>query len=301
MISSVLKHYPQIRFQEDAKSLWNPILKKKYKQRPEERVRLKCIEYLTLEAGFSKNRISLESPVSLSEDKSSLRTDLLCYDDNYNPLLLVECKAPNIQLDNKTAIQIARYNTKINAPYLMVTNGLRDFWFLMGTDHVHVLEKPPTIFSSTKTINRNFEYWQHRGFAGTIEEPVAQQWIVHNCSQLFIDLSNPTHFLYFEGTEIDLQLSNFYQIILINEQTRLAVSLTTTPFGATKFNAILNQGGQNVGLLSASLDIIASDQLENTLIQNSQEVKTIDLVGEIGFDFMKSIKQLAQPLSKLIL
>ena len=79
------------------------------------------------------------------------------------------------------------------------------------------------------------------------------------------------------------------------------MSLTTTPFGATKFNAILNQGGQNVGLLSASLDIIASDQLENTLIQNSQGIKMIDLVEEIGFDFMKSIKDLAEPLSRLIL
>lgn len=301
MISSGLKHYPQIRYKEDSKFLWNTILKKKYKQRPEERVRLKCIEYLILEAGFSKNRISLESPVSLSGDKSSSRTDVLCYDDHFNPLLLVECKAPNIQLDDKTAIQIARYNTKISAPYLMVTNGLRDFWFHMETNQVHVLEKPPAVFSSSKTLDRNFEYWQHRGFAGTIEELLVQQWIIQNCCQLFIDSSNPAHYLDFDGTEIDLQLSNFYQILLINEQTRLAVSLTTTPFGATKFNAILNQGGQNVGLLSASLDIIASDQLENTLIQNSQGIKMIDLVEEIGFDFMKSIKDLAEPLSRLIL
>ena len=135
MISSGLKHYPQIRYKEGSKFLWNTILKKKYKQRPEERVRLKCIEYLILEAGFSKNRISLESPVSLSGDKSSSRTDVLCYDDHFNPLLLVECKAPNIQLDDKTAIQIA--SITLNKCPLLVTNGLRDFWFHTKTNQVH--------------------------------------------------------------------------------------------------------------------------------------------------------------------
>ena len=280
--------------------LWNPVLKKSYKNRPEERVRLQFVDYLIFEAGFSKNKIAFESPVSLPGDKSSSRSDVICYDEDFKPLLLVECKAPSIQLDEKTAIQIARYNSEIDAPYLMVTNGLRDFWFESSGDEITFLENPPTRFSSTEETKRDFEHWQERGFAGSIEELIAQQWITENCNQLFVENSNPAHFIDFEGTEPDLQLPNFYQVLLINEQTRLAVSLTSTPFGATKLNAILNQGGQNVGLLSASLDIIASDQLENTIIQNANGIKMMDLVEEIGFDFLKSIKDLAQPISLLI-
>ncbi len=301
MISSSLFHYPQTRFEKNEKRLWNPILKKSYKQRPEERVRLQFVDYLIQEAEFSKNRIAFESPVSLPGDKSSSRSDVICYDEDFKPLLLVECKAPNIQLDEKTAIQITRYNTEIEAPYLMVTNGLKDFWFKSKNDEVTLLEIPTPQFYSVKSPDRDFNYWQERGFAGTINEPIVQQWIVANCNQLFIETTNPAHFFEFEGTEPDLQLPNFYQVLMINEQTRLAVSLTATQFGATKFNAILNQGGQNVGLLSASLDIIASDQLENTLIQNAKGIKMVDLVEEVGFEFMKSIKDLAQPISLLMM
>jgi hypothetical protein len=301
LISSGLKHYPQIKFQGDEKMLWNPVLKKSYKNRPEERVRLQFVDFLIFEAGFSKNKIAFESPVSLPGDKSASRSDVICYDEDFKPLLLVECKAPSIQLDEKTAIQIARYNSEIDAPFLMVTNGLRDFWFESSGNEITFLENPTTRFSSTTETKRNFEYWQGRGFAGSIEEPIVQQWITENCNQLLVQTSNPAHFIDFEGTEPDLQLSNFYQILLINEQTRLAVSLTSTPFGATKFNAILNQGGQNVGLLSASLDIIASDQLENTMIQNANGIKMVDLVDEVGFEFLKSIKDLAQPISLLMM
>ncbi len=301
MISPSHHHYPQIRFEGNEKKLWNPVLKKTYKHRPEERVRLQFVEYLILEAGFSKNKIAFESPVTLPGDKSSSRSDVICYDNEFKPLLLVECKAPSIQLDEKTAIQIARYNSEIDAPFLMVTNGFRDFWFESSGDEITFLENPPTQLSSTAETKRDFKYWQERGFAGSIEEPIVQQWIAENCNQLLVQTSNPAHFIDFEGTEPDLQLSNFYQVLLINEQTRLAVSLTSTPFGATKLNAILNQGGQNVGLLSASLDIIASDQLENTMIQNSNGIKMVDLVEEVGFEFMKSIKDLAQPISLLMM
>ena len=301
MISPALHHYPQIRFEGNEKKLWNPVLKKTYKHRPEERVRLKFVDYLIHEAGFSKNKIAFESPVSLPGDKSSSRSDVICFDDDFKPLLLVECKAPSIQLDEKTAVQIARYNSEIDAPFLMVTNGLRDFWFESSGDVISFLEIPPTNFSQAIEFQREFNYWQERGFAGSIEEPIVQQWLVENCNQLFVGNSNPTRFIDFEGTEPELQLSSFYQVLLINEQTRLAVSLTSTPFGATKLNAILNQSGQNIGLLSASLDIIASDQLENTMIQNANGIKMVDLVEEVGFDFLKSIKELAQPISLLMM
>jgi hypothetical protein len=301
LISLGLKHYPQNRFQQDQKYLWNPIQKKGYKHRPEERIRLQFIEYLIHEAGFSKHRIALESPVTLPRDKASSRTDVLCFDDNFKPLLLVECKAAKVQLDEKTSIQIARYNTEIGAPFLMVTNGQRDFWFMMETDQINLLQEPPALFTSKKTIERNFEYWQHRGFVGTIEEPVIKQWIVENCQQLYVESSSPAHYFDFDGTEQDLQLPNYYQILLINEQTQLAVSLTATSFGATKMNVILNKDGENRALLSASIDTLASDEVENTMIQNANGITMVDLVEEVGFDFLKSITHIAQPVCELML
>lgn len=300
MISLGIKHFPQIRYKGDVKTLWNPILKRNYTERPEERVRLKFIEYLMFEAGFSKNRISFESPVSLLGDKSSSRSDIICYNDDFKPLLLVECKAPKVQLDEKTALQIARYNTEINAPYLMVTNGLRDFCFVMKSGQITHLEELPSFLLSKNTIDSNFEYWQDRGFVGTLDKPVVQNWLIENCNQLFTETLNPTYYIDFKGIEPDLQLANFYQILVIDEQTRLAISMTSTPDGATKLNAILNQDGQNVGLFSASLNIIASDQPDNTVIKNANGIKVVNVVEKIEFNFLKSVMDLAPSISELI-
>lgn len=300
MISSSLRHFPQIRFRDNQKHLWNPILKKSFKQRPEERVRLQFIEYLINEAGFSRNRISFESPVSLPDDKSYSRSDIICYDETFHPLLLVECKAPAVQLDERTAIQIARYNTKVGASFLMTTNGMRDFWFESKNEKVNLLAELPSMFSVAKFFNRTFEYWQKRGFVGSADEPAVRNWITENCDQLFIRPSNPVRYFSFDDSDPELFLSNYYQVMLINEQTRLAISFSSTPNQDTKLNAVLNQGGRNVGLLSASIDSIASGEPHNTMIQNNSGNRVLDIVKEVGFDFRRSIKDLATPLSRLI-
>ncbi|MBO6535412.1 MAG: type I restriction enzyme HsdR N-terminal domain-containing protein [Balneolaceae bacterium] len=290
-----------IRFKENHKHLWNPILKKSYVIRPEEQVRLQFVEYLLLEVGFSKNRISFESPVSLPRDKSASRTDIICYDEEFNPLLLVECKAPSVQLDEKAALQIARYNTEVKAPYLLVTNGLYDYWFQFSGDQITNLNSIPNQFSPSQEVDYTFEYWVERGFAGQHAQTEMKQWLVDNAISLFIMNTNPGRYFSFEGTEPDLFLPNYYQVLMINEQTRLAVAFSSTPFGSTKFNAILNQGGENIGLLSSSLDIVASEETANTLIQNPRGIKMVDIVEEIGFDFQKSVKDLAQAITKLMM
>lgn len=300
MISSALFHFPHIRFKDSTKYLWNPVLKKTYKQRPEERVRLQLVEYLMEEVEFPKTRISFESPVSMPGDKSSSRTDLIGYDSQFKPLLLVECKAPEIQLDEKAALQITRYNTKVHAPFLLVTNGMRDFWFSIEQDQVVNLETIPDLFAPKKASSPTFSYWAERGFAGSLAQPEVQQWVTENATLLYKKSSNPARFFSFEGTEPDLFLANYYQVLLMDAQTRLAVALSATPFGSTKLTAILNEGGQNTGLLSASLDIIASDQTENTMIQNATGLRMVDLVEEIGFDFQHSIKVLAASITYLL-
>ncbi|MCR9131041.1 MAG: type I restriction enzyme HsdR N-terminal domain-containing protein [bacterium] len=301
MISKSLFHFPPIRFKENQKRLWNPILKKTYVIRPEEQVRLQFVEYLLLEVGFSKNRISFESPVSLPRDKSASRTDIICYDEEFNPLLLVECKAPSIQLDEKAALQIARYNTEVKAPYLLVTNGLYDYWFQFSGDQIKNLNSIPDQFSPLQELDYTFEYWVERGFTGQHAQPEMKQWLVDNAISLYIKNTNPARYFSFEGTEPDLFLPNYYQVLMINEQTRLAVAFSSSPFGSTKFNAILNQGGENIGLLSSSLDIVASEETANTLIQNARGIKMLDIVEEIGFDYQKSVKDFAQAISKLMM
>ena len=56
------------------------------------------------------------------------RFDIIAYDNNGDPNLLVECKAPNIAIRQETFDQILSYNRVINSKYLMITNGIIHYY-----------------------------------------------------------------------------------------------------------------------------------------------------------------------------
>src|SRR5699024_1440801 len=99
--------YPEVVWRGRKKMLWNPIHRKPLRNRPEERVRLRIIEFLLL-AGWSRHRISTEEAIGKWAD-SSMRTDIICYSRQFAPRLLIECRAEHIPLSRETAEQIARY------------------------------------------------------------------------------------------------------------------------------------------------------------------------------------------------
>lgn len=301
MISPALYHFPQIIFQDEIKFLWNPILKKAFKNLPEERVRLQLVEYLIEEIGFPKTRISFESPVSLPRDKSSSRTDLICYDKDFNVLLLVECKAPEVKLDAKVALQIARYNQQINAPILLVTNGLNDYWFTQAQGTLQFINENPDPFQSSLTPIRGYEYWVKRGFAGSNSDPDIKKWIENNCIDLYESNDSHPRYFSFDGTSPELGLPNFYRIFSTDEHTNLALSLSSTPFGATKLNAILNKNGENVALFSTSLDLLFTDEPHNSILQSEHGIQELDIREAIGFHFDDTLTNYARAISDLML
>ncbi len=60
---------------------------------------------------------------SLKINELSRRCDIVACNRSGSPLLLVECKAPDVKLSNETFAQAARYNLTLRVPYLAVTNG----------------------------------------------------------------------------------------------------------------------------------------------------------------------------------
>lgn len=301
MTSKSLPHFPQISFNEEEKLLWNPILKKGFKNLPEERIRLKLVEYLIYEAKFSKNRISFETTVHLPRDKSRSRTDLICYDKDFNALLLVECKAPEVRLDAKVALQIARYNQEVNAPFLMVTNGKSDYWFTKVSDTLLFLDKIPSPFKPTSSIDQNFEYWAKRGFIGKNSNSTILNWIVENCNDIYSSSKPTIQFFSFEGTSPELGLPNYYRIYPTGENTKLALSFTSTPIGATKVNAVLNHDGENIALLSISLDLVIAEEPNNSILQSVHGFQQLDILDEIGFSFDRPLNSFVLALSDLML
>lgn len=89
---------------------------------PEEWVRQNFLMYLITELDFPKSLISVEA--SLKVYQRVKRTDIVVYNNLGNPVLIVECKAPEIKLTEKVFDQIVRYNMALQVNYLVVTNGL---------------------------------------------------------------------------------------------------------------------------------------------------------------------------------
>jgi hypothetical protein len=90
---------------------------------PEEWVRQNTIAYLTEEKNFPPSMLAIE--MSLSINQLSKRADIVVFKPADKAWLLVECKAPNIDINQKTFEQIVRYNMQLNVEYFMLTNGFR--------------------------------------------------------------------------------------------------------------------------------------------------------------------------------
>ena len=51
------------------------------------------------------------------------RFDVLVYDPFFKPWMMIECKAPSVQLTADVLQQVLRYNISLPVPYLVITNG----------------------------------------------------------------------------------------------------------------------------------------------------------------------------------
>lgn len=88
---------------------------------PEELVRQHTLQLLEADYGFPHGLIAVEHTVELNGMRK--RCDAVVYGADAMPLMIIEFKAPEVQLSQKVFDQVAVYNTKLKVPYLMVANG----------------------------------------------------------------------------------------------------------------------------------------------------------------------------------
>lgn len=92
---------------------------------PEEVVRQLMLHYLIEEKHYPKNKIRVE--MGLVVNHMNKRCDILVFNQHLHPVLLIECKSAKIKICQKTFDQIARYNSTLQVPYLLVTNGPQNY------------------------------------------------------------------------------------------------------------------------------------------------------------------------------
>jgi type I site-specific restriction endonuclease len=108
---------------------------------PEEWVRQHTIHFLVVFKKIPASFIGIEKHLILNNTKR--RTDIVVYDSNLRPLLIVECKAPEIEITQSVVDQIQRYNLSLNVPALFITNGCNHVFFRLTDSRVEVLVNFP--------------------------------------------------------------------------------------------------------------------------------------------------------------
>lgn len=118
-------NYPEPKFRLKKKEgrdfIFDPIRRQWIMLTDEEWVRQNFIQWLVQVHQYPIALIAVEKEIQLGELKK--RFDILVYDKNHQPWMLVECKAPDVRLDEKTFQQILRYNISVPVSFLVITNG----------------------------------------------------------------------------------------------------------------------------------------------------------------------------------
>ena len=109
----------------DGLLVWCQVRRKWLVQTREELVRQLLIHFLRKKKKYPLSLIQVEKRV-IAHGRER-RFDLLCYADANTPLLLVECKAPEIKISSEALEQAAIYNYTLQVPYLLITNGITIF------------------------------------------------------------------------------------------------------------------------------------------------------------------------------
>ncbi|MBR4338633.1 MAG: type I restriction enzyme HsdR N-terminal domain-containing protein [Bacteroidaceae bacterium] len=92
---------------------------------PEEWVRQHFVHFLAEEKGYPLSLMANE--VQLKLNGMSRRCDTVVYDRMLAPRVIVEYKAPTVEITQKVFDQISRYNRVLRVDYLIVSNGLTHY------------------------------------------------------------------------------------------------------------------------------------------------------------------------------
>ncbi|MBK6984894.1 MAG: type I restriction enzyme HsdR N-terminal domain-containing protein [Bacteroidetes bacterium] len=133
------------RFQKNEKGnlqVFDIIRKKFVEATPEEWVRQHIIHYLINHKEVPASMISVEKQLLLNNTKR--RTDLVVFNSNLKPILIIECKAPEVEINQLTVNQALRYNLELNVASVFLSNGLNHVFLKLDQNKPEILKEIPS-------------------------------------------------------------------------------------------------------------------------------------------------------------
>ncbi len=135
--------------QSDGK-VWDPTRRQWLIADPEEVVRQALILYLQDLFSISPARMRTEYEIRVHSMRK--RLDLIVYDGVGAPFLVAECKSWSVAVDEKVLQQVGNYNTVIQAPFLLLTNGKETL-----VCHAEFKENTSSFVSSLEVLKHNYD------------------------------------------------------------------------------------------------------------------------------------------------
>jgi hypothetical protein len=114
-------YQPKIKEEKGKEFIFDEFRKRWVLLTPEEWVRQNFLQYLTQTKKYPASLIAIEKEIKLGELKK--RFDIVVYDADTKPWMIIECKEMNVALDKSVLDQVLRYNISLDVPYLVITNG----------------------------------------------------------------------------------------------------------------------------------------------------------------------------------
>ncbi len=145
----ILINYPEPVFnikKENGKEFILDLLRKKWiALTPEEWVRQNFIQVMIQDSNYPASLIAVEKEIMLGEMKK--RFDILVYDTDHKPWLMVECKAAAVELNEKVFDQVLRYNQALPVSFLIITNGNATYGWQKKDNELVEINSLPEIIS----------------------------------------------------------------------------------------------------------------------------------------------------------
>ncbi len=134
-------YQPKIKTAGNREWIWDAGRKKWVALTPEEWVRQNFLQYLVQVKKYPAALIALEKEIETAGLKK--RFDMVVYDNNHRPFMVVECKEMNVALTSSVLNQALQYNSVLQAPYLVITNGTHCYGFFCGDNSLRAIELLP--------------------------------------------------------------------------------------------------------------------------------------------------------------
>lgn len=160
---------------------------------PEEIIRQKFVRYLIEELKVPKSKIEIEVPMTHFKKGARGRADIVVYGENKEgdniPIILIECKAPNVPLIDEVWFQAYNYDDILGADFIIITNGNYTYgavWDKEDEEYYFVEELPSyqQLLSGGqfKFVYNDLEGWKRPNFSEitdpkTVEEFFELGWI----------------------------------------------------------------------------------------------------------------------------